>query len=87
MLVAAESPPGGPSLTTHTGRSLSDSRESSTRWPNATVPCPALDGSVSTVTATLGAAFVSSLRTVTIIRESCAIDCEAGNFAAATSSL
>ena len=42
---------------------------------------------VSTVTATLGAAFVSSLRTVTIIRESCAIDCEAGNFAAATSSL
>ena len=86
MLVAAESPPFGPSSTTHTGRSGSDSRSSSTRWPNATVPEPALAGSVSTVTATLGAALESALRTRTTISAVCAIDCEAGKRAPVTSS-
>ena len=80
VLVEAESPPLGPSSTTQTGRSGSERRSSSTRWPNATVPEPAFAGSVSTVTATFGAAFESALRTCTSIVALSAIDCEAGNF-------
>ena len=86
VLVAAESPPAGPLSTTQIGRSESDRRGSSTRWPNGAVPSPGLPGSVSTVTATLGAAFESALRTRIDIVELSAIDWEAGNFASATSS-
>ncbi len=87
MLVAAESPPEGPLSTTQIGRSGSDRRESSTRWPKAAVPWPGLLGSVSTVTATLGAALVSSLRTRIDMTELWAIAWELGKRAAATSSL
>src|SRR5205085_708805 len=86
VLVAAESPPFGPSSTTHTGRSGSESRGSLLRWPNGDVPWPGVPGAVSTVTATFGAALRSALRTRIDIVALWAIDCDAGNFASATSS-